>query len=168
MYCVRHVQCFSERSHVLELVLEGVHEALDVCHRHEYLKEALERQKFDIQVVTHDKSVELNAIVADIEAAHFELSCEPGCQREYMALEEKASLQVECETQLSITEGCLNMTRRKIARADKLEWESLASLYTSACTEDLVELMRAVLLTIDYEPPRFLQSKGKHRWRDLK
>ena len=59
-----------ERSHVLELVLEGVHEALDVCHRHEYLKEALERQKFDIQVVTYDKSVELNAIVADIEAAH--------------------------------------------------------------------------------------------------
>ena len=48
----------------------------------------------------------------------------------------------------------------KIARADKLS-ESLASLYTSACTEDLVELMRAVLLTIDYEPPRFLQSKGK-------
>ena len=62
-----------------------------------------------------------------------------------MAIEESLSLQAECTTQLILTEERLGRTRRRLVTADKLEWESLAAVYTSACTEDLIELMRRLL-----------------------
>jgi len=152
---------FITRRHVLNSVVTGIDESLDVVARREHFEDWLSTQRAEIKIVVHDKTLEkakIDELIVNVERDHSRL---PPSENFCMANEDICSTNTNVELNDDWTHHVFKSQRRRLDATSAVDWESLAAMYTISPSHELTVLMRAAMAAIHYEPPRFLLAKGQ-------